>query len=63
MGFFDDLISIANGVKELADTAQQKLARMQEFREELDSLSNIEVEWFYYTCKQVMEERGINIYW
>lgn len=63
MGFFDDLISIANGVKELADTAQQKLTRMQEFREELDSLSNIEVEWFYYTCKQVMEERGINIYW
>ncbi len=62
MGLFDDLIGLAEGVSRLADTAQQKLTRMQEFREELDSLSNLEVEWFYYTCKQVMEERGIKAY-
>lgn len=59
MGFLDSFLDMADKAVRTLDVVSQKIERMQEFENELNALSDLEVQWFYYTCIGVMKKRDI----
>ena len=61
MGLFDNLIDLAGTVLEKSNMLYEKTQKIQQFHDELEEMSDFELQCYYYACKGVIDERGINV--
>lgn len=61
MGLFSDLIDLADTVVKAGNIVYEKAQKIQQFTEELDAMSDFELQCYYYACRAVIDKRGITV--
>ena len=60
MGLFSDLIDLADTVVRAGNVVYEKAQKIQQFTEELETMSDFELYCYHMACKKKKKKRGMD---